>query len=293
MTTTDTALGGAPPALRSTRTVCAAALAVLAVGQLVAYLVLTAVPNPGIAATAVLPAAAAAAVLLVPSWPGPAAALGVVVTVVSTRTVELPFDLARPDDLGPFAFALAQLVACGVAAACAVRLLLPPGRRSSPALPAASGLGAAALVGAALLLLAPQDDRTGGLTEAQLAALPQVSMVDYRFEPAQLRVAAGAPFAVTFTNDGARPHSFALASSDLEVLVPSGRSRTVVVRLDAGTYDFVCSVGEHEQDGMKGRVVVVGADGVVPTGQPAPAGAAAHSHADAHHHGADHGTGGA
>ena len=269
----------------ASRTVCAAALVLLALGQLVAYLVLTAAPNPGIAATAVLPLAAAAAVLRVPGALGPLAALAVVATIVGTRTVELPFDLARPEQAGPFAFAVAQLVACGVAVATAVRVLLPVDRRRTVALPVLAGLAAAALVGAVLLVLAPQDDLTGGLTDEELAALPEVAMVDYRFEPAQLRVGAGEPFAVTFTNDGARPHSFAVAALDIDVVVPSGRSRTVVVRLDAGTYEFVCSVGDHEQEGMKGRVLVVGDDGVVPAGGP--------SGDHAHHSGAGHGSSGA
>ena len=272
------------PAGSAARSVCALALVLLALGQLVGYLVLTAEPNPGIAATAVLPLAAAAAVLLVPGALGPVAALAVVATIVATRTVELPFDLARPGQDGPFAFAVAQLVACGVAAATAARLLLPADRGRTVALPVVAGLAGAALVVAALLVLAPQEDLTGGLTDEELAALAQVSMVDYRFEPAQLRVAAGEPFAVTFTNDGARPHSFAVAALDLDVLVPSGRSRTVVVRLDAGTYDFVCSVGDHEQEGMEGRVVVVGADGVVAAGRPEPGDAGDHAHHHTHHH---------
>ena len=270
------------------RTVCAVALVLLALGQLVAYLLLTAEPNPGIASTAVLPLAAAAAVLLAPGALGPLAALAVVATIIGTRTVELPFDLARPGQTGPFAFAVAQLLACGVAAATAVRVLLPADRRPTVALPVVAGVAAAALAGAVLLVLAPQEDLTGGLTDEELAALPEISMVDYRFEPAQLRVAVGEPFAVTFANDGARPHSFSVASLDLDVVVPSGRSRTVVVRLDAGTYDFVCSVGDHEQEGMKGRVLVVGDDGVVPAAGPSP-GTGDH----AHHGHAGHGTSGA
>jgi plastocyanin len=277
----------APPAtpLRATRLLCAGALAVLSLGQLVAYLVLTAGPNPGIASTALLPAAAAAAVLLLPKWPGAVAALAVVVTVVLTRTVELPFDLARPGDAGPFAFAVAQLAACGIAAASAVRLLLlPAGRWRAPVLPAVAGLAAGALTGAGLLALAPQDDLTGGLTDAELAALPTVTMVDYRFEPAQLRVAAGQPFAMDFTNDGARPHSFAVPSLGIDLIVPSGRTRTVVLRLAPGTYNYVCSVGDHEEEGMKGRVQVVGADGTVPARLPAPD--AAGQHGDHTTHGA-------
>ena len=279
----------AGPALRWTRRLCAAALALLAVGQLVGYLVLTAEPNPGIASTAVLPAAAAAAVLLLPGWPGPVAAIAVVGTIVGTRTVELPFDLARPDETGAFAVAVAQLATCGIAAACALRLLLPGARRHAVALPVAGGLAAGALVGAGLLALAPQDDLTGGLTDEQVAALPQVAMLDYRFEPAQLRVREGQPFAVTFTNDGARPHSFAVSSLDLDVVVPSGRSRTVVVRLPAGTYDYVCSVGDHEQEGMKGRVVVVRSDGAAPAVLPSDAGPAARGDHAGHAGHAGHG----
>jgi plastocyanin len=276
---------------RGARHVCAAALAVLAVGQLVAYLVLTGEPNPEIAATAVLPVGAAAAVLLLPAWPAPAAALAVVVTIVATRTTELPFDLARPDTPAPFAFAVGQLLTCGVAAGCAVHLLLPAGRARGPALPAVAGLAAGALTGVALLVLAPQDDLTGGLTDAEVAALPQVSMVEHRFEPAQLRVAAGEPFAVAFTNDGARPHSFAVPTLDLDVLVPSGRTRSVVVRLEPGTYDYVCSVGDHEREGMKGRVVVLGADGTVVPPQAAPAhdGTGGPAHGDHSAHGAGRG----
>jgi hypothetical protein len=95
---------------------------------------------------------------------------------------------------------------------------------------------------------------------------------------------------VRFTNDGARPHSFAVEALDVDVEVPSGRTRTVVLRLPPGTYDYVCSVGDHELEGMKGRVVVVGADGVVPASGEAPGrhrepGHAAHDHA-AHDHAA-------
>ena len=269
----------------ATRRACAAALVLLALGQLVGYLVLTAVPNPGIASTAVLPLAAAAAVLRLPGLTGPAAALAVVATVVATRTVELPFDLARPDATGPFAFALAQLAACGVAAGTAARLLLPADRGSAVVLPAAAGVVAAAVVGAGLLTLAPQRDLTGGLSDEELAALPEVSMVDYRFEPAQLRVAAGQPFAITFTNDGARPHSFAVDSLGVDVAVPSGRSRTVVLALAPGSYDYVCSVGDHEVEGMKGRVLVVDEAGAVPAGLPAESPADHRGHG-AHAHGA-------
>jgi plastocyanin len=263
-------MSGADGQASATRWLCSLALGALAVGQLVAYLVLTGEPNPGIASTAVLPAAAALAVLLA-GRAGPVAALLVVVTIVWTRTTELSFDLARPDALAPFALAVGQLTGCGVAAACAVRLLLPPSRPGGPALPVLAGLAGGALVGATLLVLLPQDDLTGGLTDDELSALPQVALVDYRFEPAQLRVAAGEPLAVVLSNEGARPHAFTVPALDLDVLVPSGRSRTVVVRLEPGSYDLTCSVGDHEQEGMKGRVVV----------GPSSA-AAAHDHQAAH-----------
>jgi hypothetical protein len=74
---------------------------------------------------------------------------------------------------------------------------------------------------------------------------------------------------------------------DVDVIVPSGRTRTVVLRLDPGTYDYVCSVGDHEEQGMKGRVQVVGADGTLPAGLPAQD--AARHHGDHTAHGASRG----
>lgn len=267
---TTTAVRG----LDSTRLTCGVALVPLAGGQLVGYLVLTAAPNPGIAATAVLPLLAAAAVVGLRGPWGPLAALAVVATIIGTRTVELPFDLARPEATSAFVFALLQLATCGVAAVTASVLLLR-GRSGRVGSAAAVALGLVAAVGAggALLVLAPQDDTTAGLSGAEIAALPTVSMVDYRFEPAQLRVPAGRPLAVRLTNDGIRPHVFAVESLGIQVEVPSGRTRTVVVEVPPGTYELVCPVGDHQEEGMTGRVVVLaeGEDGQdVPTVQGAP-----------------------
>lgn len=255
------------------RAVCAAALVVLAAGQLVAYLLLTAEPNVGIGSTAVLPAAAAAAVLVTGGPLGPASALAVVAAILGTRTLELSFDLARPEVTAPFAFSLVQLAACGLAVVTAAGLLVPR-ERAPRLLPlVGAGLLAAVAAGAALVVVSPQGEETGGLSEDEVRALPEIAMVDFLFEPAQLRVVAGQPLALRFINDGATPHSFAIEELGLDVAVPSGRTRTVVMTLAPGTYDFVCSVGDHVQEGMRGRVVVSEAtDGAGIAGAPAPAG---------------------
>ncbi|MFJ2094995.1 cupredoxin domain-containing protein [Streptomyces sp. NPDC087901] len=73
-------------------------------------------------------------------------------------------------------------------------------------------------------------DDTGSLTAEQIAALPTVDMVNYRFEPSILRAAPGQPVAFTFTNDTDDAHAFAVEKLGIDIEVPSGRTRTVVVQ---------------------------------------------------------------
>lgn len=58
---------------------------------------------------------------------------------------------------------------------------------------------------------------------------------------------------VTFeiTNDGNRPHSFAISGEVEERLrdrIPSGESETMEVDLEAGTYTAYCPVGGHSEN---------------------------------------------
>ena len=269
---------GTPTSGPTTAAVGTVASLALAVTVLLAYLVTGGAPNPGMAALAVVPLLAAWAFRSGRRW-APLAALASAALVLGLRTTELSFDLGRPGAVVPFVVAATTVTTAGIVLAVAL-LHLTVGSRAAArtaALATAAGVGLGVLVATGLLLGTPQQDRTGDLTAAQVAALPTVEMVNYKFEPGQLRVAAGQPVAFRFTNDTDDAHAFTVDAFDVDVVVPSGRSRVVVVEAAPGTYPYHCSVGSHEEDGMKGRLVVVGEDG---------AGHAGHDHAA--HEGHDH-----
>ncbi|WP_432495735.1 cupredoxin domain-containing protein [Kineococcus gypseus] len=261
-----------------------AALAVVAATTVVAHTVLAGTPNPGMAAIAVLPLGAA---LALRSRRRRAAlpALVVVPAVAALRAAELSFDLSRPGDLVPFAVAAVQVVALGTAFAAAAATAAGgrgPGRRA--VLPLAAAATALSAVTAALVLvLSPQTAHTGDLTAAQVRELPAVSMTNYRFGPSQLRAEAGT-VALRFTNTSDDAHTFALEELGVDVLVPSGRERTVVLDVAPGTYRITCTAGDHLEEGMEGRLTVVGTGATV-EGASAPAAATTSVPAGGHHHG--------
>ncbi|CAL9405222.1 hypothetical protein SUDANB121_01554 [Nocardiopsis dassonvillei] len=228
-----------------------AATATLAATTLLSALVTGGAPNPATASVAVLPLIAAFGYLRPARWAAVPAVLSVV-ALLTMRTADLSHDLVRPGEVLPFLVAAATVLASGVVLIAAVPGL--PGRGRAPVV----GLPLGAVLGLGLVLVSPQLDDTGELTPEQVAALPTVAMVDFRFEPGQLTVAEGRPVAFRFANDTDGAHSFAVESLGIDVTVPAGRTRTVVVDLEPGTYPFVCSVGDHEEDGMVGRLTVVG-----------------------------------
>jgi plastocyanin len=86
-----------------------------------------------------------------------------------------------------------------------------------------------------------------------------VAQVDYRFEPQRIRAAAGR-LRLTVVNRGRLPHTLRVAGGGREWLrvrsqLPGERS-TVAARLPRGDYKLVCAIGNHEELGMWGTLVV-------------------------------------
>ncbi|MET9596035.1 cupredoxin domain-containing protein [Streptomyces sp. NPDC006516] len=256
-----------------------AGLLTLAFCELLAHLVLGGQPNPGMAALAVLPLTAAILVWRRVRW-APIASLLAVVAVIATRLVGLSFDLTRPGDVLYFAAALLELAAAGAVSGPIAATLL---KRHTPAVTGGLALTAALALSAGVVLSSPQSDDTGSLTAEQIATLPTVDMVNYRFEPSILRAAPGQPVAFTFTNDTDDAHAFAVEKLGIDIEVPSGRTRTVVVQAPPGRYAMHCSVGSHQADGMKGQLVITGQDTMT---APSPSATDAAASFDTHdHHG--------
>ncbi|MCC8250425.1 cupredoxin domain-containing protein [Saccharothrix luteola] len=253
------------------------ASAVLAVANAITFLVLAGRPNPGMAALSVLPLAAAA-LLWRRVQVAPVVTIAVAALVVFIRPVDLAFDLVRPGDVLPFAVAAVLVTAAGVAIVSSLVLVLRPSTGTGERL---VGLGGGTAVGVALaatlLVVWPQSDDTGSLTDEQLAALPTVDMTNFKFSPAQLRVGRGQPVAFKFTNDTDDNHTFTITELGVDIEVPSGRTRIAVVDARPGQYAVHCAAGDHQEKGMVGRLTVT-EDALTSTAAP-------ETSSGAHHHG--------
>lgn len=87
------------------------------------------------------------------------------------------------------------------------------------------------------------------------AGASSVSMTEFEFDPSELDVSEGDTIEVT--NDGEVPHNFTvtddgLATEDLE----GGASEELTVDLSPGEYEFVCTIADHEEQGMTGTMTV-------------------------------------
>lgn len=74
-----------------------------------------------------------------------------------------------------------------------------------------------------------------------------------QFQPAEIKVKAGAPFVLVITNKDATAEEFESKELRIEKVIPAGKTvRVRVPALKAGTYGFV---GEFHEKTAKGRIV--------------------------------------
>lgn len=84
-----------------------------------------------------------------------------------------------------------------------------------------------------------------------------VSMVDLKFEPANLTIPANTNVSVTAVNNGVLPHNWdVLGTSFKTPIAGGGTSNTVTVNLPAGTYNVQCDEPGHAAAGMVGVLTV-------------------------------------
>lgn len=101
----------------------------------------------------------------------------------------------------------------------------------------------------------------GGGGSGQPAGSTQVTMTEFKFDPASISVAHGS---VTFwlVNSGSTAHDLAIRDTSGKTiatseLVSAGDSKAFTVSdLAAGTYKIYCSQPGHEASGMKGTLTV-------------------------------------
>jgi plastocyanin len=96
---------------------------------------------------------------------------------------------------------------------------------------------------------------TGAEGAAAGGGATSVSMTEFAFDPSQLTLSEGDTIEVT--NDGELPHNFTveeenLATADLD----GGASEELTVDIPPGEYEFICTIADHEEQGMTGTLTV-------------------------------------
>jgi plastocyanin len=89
----------------------------------------------------------------------------------------------------------------------------------------------------------------GGTDDAALA----VSVANYQFSPATVKVDSGDAIELTNTNPQT-PHTFTVTDEDIDASLDPGSSTTVTIDLPPGTYPFECTF--HSSMGMRGTLKV-------------------------------------
>ena len=109
------------------------------------------------------------------------------------------------------------------------------------------------------------DDDDGTTTTEETAAggggTTEVSMTEYRFDPADVTVSRGDT--ISATNDGELTHNYTIEVADpppegkptTDDLDPGEQGALGVIE-DPGEYDVICTIPGHAEQGMEGTVTV-------------------------------------
>jgi plastocyanin len=108
------------------------------------------------------------------------------------------------------------------------------------------------------------DDGGGGDGPATTVAGDEpvaVTAREYEFEPASIVVEKpSGPVEIELTNDGAVAHDLKVRDGGDDLggtpIFGPGQTQSASVQLEPGSYEFYCSVGDHEALGMKGTLEV-------------------------------------
>ncbi|MEA2455290.1 MAG: hypothetical protein QOI45_1552, partial [Thermoleophilaceae bacterium] len=83
---------------------------------------------------------------------------------------------------------------------------------------------------------------------------------EYSFDPDRVVVGAAGPLTIRLENDGDLAHNIRVRRAGKEIGgTPSfrgGRTESARVRLTPGTYEMLCTVGDHAELGMRGELEV-------------------------------------
>lgn len=129
------------------------------------------------------------------------------------------------------------------------------------------GMSAAA---ATLLILLAGCDGDAATPEAETSL--EVEATEYAFTPDEWTIQADTDVSVTLVNEGRIEHEWAVLTEGTEIgseaefsedlveteieAIPAGESATATVNLPAGTYQVICALPGHFDQGMEGTLTV-------------------------------------
>jgi plastocyanin len=103
-------------------------------------------------------------------------------------------------------------------------------------------------------------DEPGRTVTAPANGAVRVVAKEYSFDPSTIVVRGTGTLRVTLRNAGSLAHDLKVRK-DGELIggtpaFPAGETRSASVRLATGTYEFLCTVGDHAELGMRGTLKV-------------------------------------
>ena len=116
-----------------------------------------------------------------------------------------------------------------------------------------------------LLILAPggcggDDDRPGRTVTAKPGTTLTVVADEYSFDPETIVLTGGGELTVELENTGVLAHNLKVFEGGDEVggtpTFTGGKTRSGTVAVDPGEYELVCTVGNHADLGMTGKLTV-------------------------------------
>ncbi len=103
------------------------------------------------------------------------------------------------------------------------------------------------------------DEAAAPGSDAGPARTVEITLTDFRLEPATVTLHEPGTYTFRAVNDGATAHALEVEGEGVEAEteeIAPGASAELAVELDEGTYELYCPVGDHEGRGMKGGLSV-------------------------------------
>jgi plastocyanin len=104
------------------------------------------------------------------------------------------------------------------------------------------------------------NDKPGGTVTAPANGSVRVTAEEYSFDPSTIVLRGAGTMRLTLDNKGTLAHNIKVEKDGRVIggtpAFSAGETRSAGVKLASGTYEFLCTVGDHAELGMKGTLKV-------------------------------------